>query len=960
MIICLCYVIIPLLLCFSASRDEVKGYYDMKHSLRFVSAAAAVIFTFSGCAGNRNAQVTEPPSLEAPADTSAPSSSSDTASAAAATDADTSSADNEVQQESASATDNTGVSSETSESNSGTTAGTPTETSSGTTAGTSAGTAVAPNKPASGLSQNSGVYEGREGTGKYNYGEALQKSIMFYDLQRSGDLPDGFRCNWRGDSCLKDGNDNGIDLSGGFYDAGDNVKFNLPMSYSTALLAWSVVEDKASYKESGQLSYILDNIRWGNEYFIKCHPQDNVYYYQVGDGNADHGWWGPCEVVDVQMKRPSYKVDLEHPGSTVAGGTAASLALSAIVFADTDKMFSAECLKHAKSLYAYAEKVQSDSGYTAANGFYQSYGGFKDELAFAAYWLYKATGDTGYLNKAKTYYGDGDYKWALCWDDKSWGTALLLAKETGDAKYKNALEKHLDYWVNEIRKTPKGLAYLDQWAPIRYATTTAFVALSYAESSVCPADKAKKYKEFAETQVNYALGSSGTSYLIGFGSNYPKNPHHRTAHGSYTNNIGDPSNTRHILYGALIGGPDANDNYNDERANYQNTEVACDYNAGFTGALVKLYKQYGGKTLKNFGAIETPDDELYADATVNVNGQDFVEIKALVYNKTAFPARNTNNLKLCYFFDISEIVNAGGSAADLVVSTNYMQGGKASDVLCWNKEKNLYYVAIDFTGVDIYPGGQDSYKKEVQFRIRNTKGVWDSTNDPSFIDVGQVSMGTLTKANNMALYEGTKLVFGTEPNDKNTGDAIKDIKPSANSGNSGNSGNNGNNGNSGNNGGGYTGSGTVNNDPAVQESTRGDLKLSLEQQQASGKGNTIAFTIKITNNGSSAVDLSKLSMDYFFTNDGGGNLVFECDYADIQGSAYQAMKESISGSFSKASGDKTDTKCTVKSSGTLAVGDTLTINIRIHKSDWSEMDLGNDLSGANADKVNVIYNGKKL
>ena len=192
------------------------------------------------------------------------------------------------------------------------------------------------NAPTENLSADSGVFEGRQQTSDYNYGEALQKSIMFYDLQRTGDLPDNFRCNWRGDSCLKDGSEVGLDLSGGFLDAGDNAKFNLPMSYTTAVLAWSVIEDRASYEESGQLSYILDNIRWGNDYFIKCHPEPDIYYYQVGDGNADHSWWGAAECVETQMKRPCYKVDLNNGGSTVAAGTAASLASCAVVFKDSD------------------------------------------------------------------------------------------------------------------------------------------------------------------------------------------------------------------------------------------------------------------------------------------------------------------------------------------------------------------------------------------------------------------------------------------------------------------------------------------------------------------------------------------------------------------------------------------------------------------------------------------------
>ncbi len=806
------------------------------------------------------------------------------------------------------------------------------------------------------LSAYATEYEGREQTSTYNYGEALQKSILFYDLQRTGDLPDDFRSNWRGDSCLKDGADAGLDLSGGFLDAGDNVKFNLPMSYTCTMLAWSVIEDKESYEESGQLTYILDNIRWGNDYFIKCHPEANVYYYQVGDGGADHGFWGSAEVVEAHMNRPSYKVDMNNGGSTVAAETAASLASAAVVFKDSDSAYSQECIKHAKELFNYAETVKSDSGYTAANGFYTSNSGYKDELAWSAYWLYKATGDKTYLDKSKKYLSETscDFKWAHCWDDVSYGTSVLLAIETGEQEYKDRVDKHMNFWLNQVKYTPKGLAWLDQWGALRYATTTAYLALVYADSDVCPADKKTTYSNFGKSQIDYALGSSGRSYVIGYGENSPKNPHHRTAHGSYANNIGDPAETRHTLFGALVGGPDSNDNYTDDRSNYINNEVACDYNAGFTGALAKLYKTYGGKTLVDFGAVEdNTDEEIYADATINVSGQDFIEIKAFVYNKSTTPARVTDNLKFCYFFDISEIIAAGGSVSDLQVTTNYMQGGSASDIMCWNEEKNLYYVAIDFTGVNIYPGSQESYKKEVQFRIRNTKGVWDNSNDPSYMDVASVSSGSLTKAYNMALYEGDKLIFGLEPNESNTGVKIESV-----SGNGGNNQSNQNNNNNQNN---------QNNNqqaqpsaPAANVSDKGTVSVELSQQATQGNNNTISFTIKIKNTGSTGIDLSKLKIDYLFTKDGSQDLSFWCDYADISGSSYMACTDTVSGSFSSASGDNADTKCTMTSSGVLAGGDTLQIQARITKSDWSNFDLGNDYSSGRSENIRITYNGKEL
>ena len=54
------------------------------------------------------------------------------------------------------------------------------------------------------------------------------------------------------------------------------------------------------------------------------------------------------------------------------------------------------------------------------------------------------------------------------------------------------------------------------------------------------------------------------------------------------NTYNSPSPNAQILYGGLVGGPDANDNYSDDRANYITNEVTTDYNAGFQGAVAAL------------------------------------------------------------------------------------------------------------------------------------------------------------------------------------------------------------------------------------------------------------------------------------------------------------------------------------------------------------------------------------
>ena len=88
----------------------------------------------------------------------------------------------------------------------------------------------------------------------------------------------------------------------------------------------------------------------------------------------------------------------------------------------------------------------------------------------------------------------------------------------------------------------------------------------------------------------YALGSTGRSFVVGFGENPPQSPHHRTAHGSWADSQSIPEKHRHVLYGALVGGPDSSDNYTDDISDYVCNEVACDYNAGFVGLMAKMYK----------------------------------------------------------------------------------------------------------------------------------------------------------------------------------------------------------------------------------------------------------------------------------------------------------------------------------------------------------------------------------
>ena len=57
----------------------------------------------------------------------------------------------------------------------------------------------------------------------------------------------------RGNAAMSDGNDVGVDLFWGMHDAGDHIKFRLPMAITAILLSWSVLEYGDQIDDAHQL-----------------------------------------------------------------------------------------------------------------------------------------------------------------------------------------------------------------------------------------------------------------------------------------------------------------------------------------------------------------------------------------------------------------------------------------------------------------------------------------------------------------------------------------------------------------------------------------------------------------------------------------------------------------------------------------------------------------------------------
>jgi hypothetical protein len=474
------------------------------------------------------------------------------------------------------------------------------------------------------------------------YKKALWMTTRFYGGQRSGlnnwlvagHLPAGVAAGLTGQSFMADA-DGAVDISGGWHDCGDHVKFGQTQFYSAYVLLKAYAEFKRGFDDRYSFTYagyraqstaapatgwtfegtahdpncipdILDELKHETDFLIKITPNGSTFYYEVGNGGYDHMQW----VTSVKMQtlaqnqggdvRPSCK----NPNDgAMASFTAATLALMSRMYQHFDPAYAATCLTHAQYAYAYASAHIGQTLGACSGGFYGTNQNARNAWAICLAEMYWATGTASYRTTALAlttsavsgtnqvnpnngyafdYVNNGDlalYVLAQLGHPTALGNFNTLV--TG-----NQLAA-VNYNGDNVYTRNGG------WGVLRYPAAASFIIALYNKINGT-ALSARVYDN-----IDYILGSNSgkKSFVVGFvpttvaGANAVIYPHHRNV---FLNDANPPDATKNAFtipakntqFGALVGGVITNPgSYNRLVTEYQWSEVCIDYNAGLVGAL---------------------------------------------------------------------------------------------------------------------------------------------------------------------------------------------------------------------------------------------------------------------------------------------------------------------------------------------------------------------------------------
>lgn len=344
------------------------------------------------------------------------------------------------------------------------------------------------------------------------------------------------------------------DLTGGWHDAGDYVKFLKTTAYTTYLLLFSYEFDPGKFGydlDGNNVPDILEEAKVGIDWLLRCNVDNQTLVSQVQNENDHNIGWRLPENDSLQFGRPAF-VSL---GKNTIGIYTATLALASKIWKEKfyENEFAENCLSIAEKFYNLRNGVQ-DIDSTFSNHYPEK--DFNGKLALAAIELYNITKEKHYLNEAVNYgkIAGADFWWSV-------GNINSLAHykiAQHNSEFSDFISQNLKHSISLMKNSlfEEGLAY-------SWGTTNTFLGVSFQAILYKELTGSNEFDSLCIYQRDFVLGRNpwGVSFIYNIGTKFPKNLHSQIAFFN-----------KGYLPGALTAGPAPSEllsNYEIKRSNFE-------------------------------------------------------------------------------------------------------------------------------------------------------------------------------------------------------------------------------------------------------------------------------------------------------------------------------------------------------------------------------------------------------
>lgn len=443
------------------------------------------------------------------------------------------------------------------------------------------------------------------------YKEVFKEAVRFFYYQRCGvELTKEYGGEWAHPVCHSEmatiyGTDKKIDVSGGWHDAGDYGRYVVATSKAVAdlMLAYEAnpeaFTDDFNIPESGNgIPDVLDEVKHQLQWLLKMQDQTSggVYHKVTCADFPD---------IDVMPQDETDELIVCPISTTATGDFVAVMSMGYELYQDIDKDLANQCLEAAKLGWEYLKKAPAstvDNPEGIVTGAYND-SMDQDERFWATVQLFKATGDEQYHKEIKgmmdTFTNEQNpivgYGWQTV---ASYGLDGYLACKNTDPEARKAAETfQIEYAEYCMRNMIKGDAYeiTTRGYDFYWGSNMAILSVANVLELADELTQSNNFHEYAVERVNYCFGKNplGICYVTGFGTVYPKYPHHRPSVA-----------TSKTIPGMIIGGANANleddvvkdklngkpaaQCYIDDYLSYSTNETDIYWNSSLVYALAKL------------------------------------------------------------------------------------------------------------------------------------------------------------------------------------------------------------------------------------------------------------------------------------------------------------------------------------------------------------------------------------